>query len=195
MFEEVVTLAAGRLAGHYGLGPSDVLVLAPMHRGPLGVDALNDALRARLNPDGERVPGTALRVGDRVIQTRNDHERELMNGELGTLVHHDSGEDTVTLATDDGRRLRIGTDELGTLRLAYAISVHKSQGSQAPAVVVPVFTGHTVMLTRNLLYTAVTRAEQACVLVAQRQALGTALARRDTRRRYTRLARLVADAD
>jgi exodeoxyribonuclease V alpha subunit len=193
MFEEVVTLATGRLAGHYGLGPDEVLVLTPMHRGPLGVDALNEALRARLNPGGEHVPGTPFRIGDRVIQTRNDHERELMNGELGTLVHLDSEDDVVVLATDDGRRLRLGTDELGTLRLAYAISVHKAQGSQAPAVVVPVFSGHTVMLTRNLLYTAVTRAEQACVIVAQRAALGTALSRRDTRRRHTRLARLVTD--
>ena len=128
-----------------------------------------------------------------MIQTRNDHERDLMNGELGSLLHYDEPEDSVTLATDDGRRLAMGTDELGTLRLAYAISVHKAQGSQAPAVVVPVFRGHQMMLTRNLLYTAVTRAERACVLVAQPEALGTALRRRDTRRRHTRLARLVAD--
>ncbi len=195
MFDEVVSLAGGRLAEHYGLGAADVLVLAPMHRGPLGVDALNDALRGRLNPSGEPVPGTPLRVGDRVIQTRNDHERELMNGELGLLAHYDAADDRVTLATDDGRRLGLGSDELSTLRLAYAISVHKAQGSQAPAVVVPLFRGHHIMLTRNLLYTAVTRAERACVLVAQPPALWTALTRRDTRTRHTRLARLVASGE
>ncbi len=196
MFEETVSLATERLPSHYGLtAGSDVLVLAPMHRGPLGVDALNTALRERLNPSGAPVPGTPLRVGDRVIQTRNDHERDLMNGELSTLVHHDEGSDRVTLATDDGRRLGLGTDELGTLRLAYAISVHKAQGSQAPAVVVPVFGGHRMMLTRNLIYTAITRAERVCVLVAQPDALAGALGRRDTRRRHTRLARLVAEAD
>jgi len=194
MFDEVVSLASERLPGHYALDPArDVLVLAPMHRGPLGVDALNTELRARRNPDGAPIPGTALRIGDRVIQTRNDHERELMNGELGLLAHHDVARETVTFAGDDGRRLALGVDELGTLRLAYAISVHKSQGSQAPAVVVPVFGGHQIMLTRNLLYTAVTRAEQVCVVVAQPAALRTALHRRDAGRRCTRLARLVRE--
>ncbi len=194
MFEEVVSLASERLPAHYGLDPArDVLVLAPMHRGPLGVDALNAELRRRRNPDGAAIPGTPLRVGDRVIQTRNDHERELMNGELGVIAHHDAARETVAFAGDDGRRLALGVDELGTLRLAHAISVHKSQGSQAPAVVVPVFRGHHVMLTRNLLYTAVTRAEQVCVVVAQPGALQTALRRRDAGRRCTRLARLVSD--
>ncbi len=186
-------LAAERLPSHYDLDPSrDVLVLAPMHRGPLGVDALNTELRARRNPDGAAIPGTALRVGDRVIQTRNDHERELMNGELGVIAHHDLAAESVTFAGDDGRRIAIGVDELGTLRLAYAISVHKAQGSQAPAVVVPVFRGHQIMLTRNLLYTAVTRAERVCVMVRSPGALETALHRRDAGRRHTRLARLVA---
>lgn len=195
MLEEIVTLAADRLPSHYDLDPSsDLLVLSPMHKGPVGVDALNTALRHRLNSGGAPIPGTTLRVGDRVIQTRNDHERELMNGELGVLAHHDAQRDRVSLACDDGRRMALGTDELGTLRLAHAISVHKSQGSQAPAVVVPVFRGHHVMLTRNLLYTAVTRAERVCVLVAQPGALSTALANRDTRRRHTRLARLVREA-
>ncbi len=195
MFSQVAALAAERLPAHYDLDPvADVLVLSPMHRGPLGVEALNTELRARLNPDGTPIPGTVLRVGDRVIQTRNDHERELMNGELGVLAHHDAERETVTFAGDDGRRLALGLDELGTLRLAHAISVHKAQGSQAPAVIVPVFRGHHVMLTRNLLYTAVTRAERVCVLVAQPAALATALRTRDTRRRHTRLARLLADA-
>ncbi|MCU0312483.1 MAG: AAA family ATPase [Solirubrobacteraceae bacterium] len=194
MFDEIVGLATERLPRHYDLEPpADVLVLAPMHKGPLGVDALNAALRARLNPDGAAIPGTPFRVGDRVIQTRNDHERDLMNGELGVLVHHDRERDRVSFAGDDGRRLGLGTDELGTLRLAYAISVHKAQGSQAPAVIVPVFRGHHVMLTRNLLYTAVTRAERVCVLVTQPGALETALRAKETRARCTRLARLVRE--
>ena len=129
-----------------------------------------------------------------MIQTRNDHERELMNGELGTLEHLDEDEARVTLATDDGRSLGLDADELGTLRAAYAISVHKAQGSQAPAVVVPLFRGHAAMLTRNLVYTAITRAERVCVLVAQPGALAGALVRRDTRRRHTRLARLVRES-
>jgi exodeoxyribonuclease V alpha subunit len=195
LFAQVVSLAAERLPLHYELDAGrDVLVLSPMHRGPLGVDALNTELRARLNPSGEPIPGTPLRVGDRVIQTRNDHERELMNGELGVLVAHDPGEHRVTFSGDDGRTLRMGTGELGTLRLAHAISIHKSQGSQAPAVVVPVFRGHQIMLTRNLLYTAITRAERVCVLVAQPGALPSALRHRETRRRHTRLAALLREA-
>lgn len=194
IFSEVVSLASERLPSHYALDPTrDVLVLAPMHRGPLGVDALNAELRARRNPHGQQVPGSSLRVGDRVIQTRNDHERELMNGELGVIAHHDADRETVVFAADDGRRISLGVDELGTIRLAYAITVHKSQGSQAPAVVVPVFRGHHVMLTRNLLYTAVTRAERVCVLVTQPGALQSALRRPDAGRRWTRLARLVGE--
>jgi exodeoxyribonuclease V alpha subunit len=194
IFAQVTGLAVERLPAHYDLDPSrDVLVLSPMHRGPLGVEALNTELRGRLNDGGAAIPGTALRVGDRVIQTRNDHERELMNGELGVLAHHDAERETVTFAGDDGRTLALGTDELGTLRLAHAISVHKAQGSQAPAVVVPLFRGHALLLSRNLLYTAITRAERVCVVVGQRAALAAALRRRETRLRHTRLTRLVAE--
>ncbi|CAB4924041.1 unannotated protein [freshwater metagenome] len=194
MFDEVVSLASGRLADHYDLDPgADVLVLSPMRKGPLGVDALNDALRARRNALGTAVPGTTLRLGDRVIQTRNDHERELMNGEMGVITHLDPARDEVLFAADDGRRITLDLDELGTIRPAYAITVHKAQGSQAPAVVVPVFSGHRHMLTRNLLYTAMTRAERVCVVVAQASALDGAVARRDAVRRWTRLERLVAD--
>ena len=194
MFSEVVSLASARLADHYGLDPRlEVQVLAPMHRGPVGIDALNDELRGRLNPDGASVPGTPLRVGDRVIQTRNDHEHELMNGEVGLIVHHDAERERMLLATDDSRTLALPLAAAETLRLAYAISIHKSQGSQAPAVVVPLARAHSVMLTRNLLYTAVTRAERVCVVVGEPAALGLALSRRDARRRHTRLAQLVAE--
>ena len=191
--EEVVALASGRLAGHLGVDArSGVLVLAPMHRGPAGIDVLNDRLRALLNPDGAGIGGTGLRVGDRVIQTVNDHEHELMNGELGVLEHHDRDRDRVLLACDDGRRLTLPARVLGTLRLAHAISIHKAQGSQAPGIVVVLHRGHSVMLTRNLLYTAVTRAERACVVVGEPAALQAALGRRDSHARHTRLRELIA---
>ncbi|MCW2968695.1 MAG: ATP-dependent RecD-like helicase [Solirubrobacteraceae bacterium] len=192
LFAEAVSLAAERLPAHYGLDPAgEIQVLSPMHRGPAGIEALNTELRARLNPDGEPIAGTSLRVGDRVVQTVNDHERELMNGETGVLVDFDRDRSRATLATDDGRRLTLPVDALGTIRLAYCMSVHKAQGSAAPAVVVVLDAGHHVMLTRNLLYTAVTRAERVCVLVCQPRALDVALGSIQGRARFTRLAELV----
>lgn len=194
IFDEVCELAARRLPAHYELDPAaDVQVLAPMHRGPLGIDALNAELRARLNPDGEPIAGSALRVGDKVMQTRNSYEHDLFNGERGVLVHHDAERARVIFAGDDGRRLSLPEDALDTLRLAYAASVHKAQGSQARAIVVPLFRGHHIMLTRNLVYTAVTRAQDVCVVVGERAALAIAVGRADARRRHTRLRELVAE--
>jgi exodeoxyribonuclease V alpha subunit len=191
--DEVVALAAQRLPAHYDLDPrAEVLVVSPMHRGPAGIDALNAELRGRLNADGAAVPGTPLRVLDRVIQTKNNHERELMNGEMGVLEHHDAERDRVLLACDDGRRLMLGVGELDTMRLAHAVSIHKAQGSQAPAVVVVLHRGHHLMLTRNLVYTAITRAERVCVVVGERAALHVALGRRDAHARYTRLKEYLA---
>ena len=193
LFDEAVSLAAQRLPGHYDLDPvADVQVLSPMHRGPAGIDALNDALRARLNPDGNPIPGTALRVGDRVVQTVNDHERELMNGETGVLLDFDRDRERAHLATDDERRIALPVDALSTIRPAYAMSVHKSQGSSAPAIVVVLDAAHRVMLTRNLLYTAVTRSERVCVLVTRPEALAIALRSAEGRARHTRLAEMVA---
>jgi exodeoxyribonuclease V alpha subunit len=193
IFDEVCELASERLAAHYGLdSAADVQVLAPMHKGPLGIDALNAELRARLNPDGAAIAGTPLRVGDKVMQTRNSYEHDLFNGERGVLVHHDAEHDRVMFAGDDGRRLTLPVDALDTLRLAYAASVHKAQGSQARAIVVPIFRGHHIMLTRNLVYTAVTRAQDVCVVVGERAALAMAVRRADARRRHTRLRELVA---
>jgi exodeoxyribonuclease V alpha subunit len=190
--DEVISLASERLPAHYDLDArAEVLVVAPMHRGPAGIDALNDALRARLNADGTTIPGTPLRVLDRVIQSKNNHERELMNGEMGVFEYHDSERDRVLLACDDGRRLTLSVAELDTMRLAHAVSIHKAQGSQAPAVVVVLHRGHQLMLTRNLVYTAITRAERVCVVVGEPAALHAALGRRDAHARHTRLSELV----
>jgi exodeoxyribonuclease V alpha subunit len=190
--DEVVSLATTRLPGHYGLDPrAEVLVVAPMHRGPAGIDALNDELRALLNGDGKPIPGTPFRVQDRLLQTKNNHERELMNGEMGVVEHHDPGRDRVLFACDDGRRLALPVAELDTMRLGHAVSVHKAQGSQAPAVVVVLHRGHNLMLTRNLVYTAITRAERVCVVVGEPAALQAALGRRDAHARHTRLSELV----
>jgi len=195
IFDEVCELAAARLPAHYDLdAAADVQVLAPMHKGPLGIDALNAELRARLNPDGAAIGGTALRVGDKVMQTRNSYEHDLFNGERGVLLHHDPERDRVLFAGEDGRRVSLPVDALDTLKLAYAATVHKAQGSQARAIVVPVYRGHQIMLTRNLVYTAVTRAQDVCVVVGERAALALAVRRADARLRYTRLRELAGGA-
>jgi exodeoxyribonuclease V alpha subunit len=162
-----------------------------MHRGVVGIEALNTELRARLNPDGEPIAGTTFRVGDKVVETVNNHERELMNGQTGVLVHHDAERERVLLATDDGRRISLEVDETRSMRLAYALSVHKAQGGQWPVVVVALDRAHQVMLTRELAYTALTRGERCVVLVQHPAALAVALARR-AGVRHTRLAELVS---
>jgi exodeoxyribonuclease V alpha subunit len=193
VFAEAISLATRRLPKHYNLDPvSDLQVLVPMHKGPAGIDAFNETLRAELNPDGRAVKGTPFRLGDRIMQTRNNHERSFYNGEIGVIVANDPGRGTITLVGDDGRRLTLDNNETGTLRLAYACSVHKMQGSQAPAIVIALARGHAPMLTRNLVYTAVTRSQTVCVVVAERGALPTALSRVDASRRNTRLVELVS---
>jgi exodeoxyribonuclease V alpha subunit len=133
-----------------------------------------------------------LRLGDRVIQTRNDHEHNFMNGEVALIAHCDREQERVTLAGDDGREFMLPLAALESVEPAYAISIHKSQGSQAPAIILALARSQRIMLTRNLLYTAVTRAERVCVVVAQPGAIEIALRRRDARRRYTRLAEIVS---
>jgi exodeoxyribonuclease V alpha subunit len=192
VFDEVVSLAAERLPRHYDLDPvADLQVLAPMYKGMVGIDALNAELRGRLNPDGGAIAGTAFRLHDKVLQTKNSHEHQVMNGETGVLVHHDRERDRVLLATDDGRRVSLPTKELTTFKLGFASSVHKAQGSQWRAVVVALARGHHLMLTRNLVYTGITRASELLVLVAEPGAVITAARRVEARARHTRLAELV----
>lgn len=191
--DTVVDLATGRLAGHYGVDPiREVQVLSPVYRGPLGIDALNDRLRAALNPDGAELLDGDLRAGDKLIQTRNDYETGLMNGQIAIAIESDEDDERLIVEADDGRRLEIPPAAVRWLRPAYAISVHRSQGCEMPVVVIPVHAAYGGMLSRNLLYTAITRAKQACVLVGQREAVARAARRADAFRRHTRLAGLLA---
>jgi len=190
--DEIVALATERLPRHFGVDPiRAVQVLAPIYRGAVGVDALNERLRAKLNPDGARCLDGPLRVGDKLIQTRNDYSTGLMNGQIVIALGEDDDGEELRVETDAGERLGVPAQRTQSLRLAYAISVHKSQGCEMPIVIVPVHTSHTVLLSRNLLYTGVTRARQACVLVGQRQAVTLALRRADAFRRNTRLRDLL----
>jgi exodeoxyribonuclease V alpha subunit len=193
IFEDVCDIAVRRLPAAYGLDPArEILVLSPMHKGPLGIEALNAELRRRLNADGAPIAGLPFRVGDRFVQRRNDHEHQLMNGETGVVVAGDDEEERVTLHCDDGRVLRIPYNSCATLELGYCLSIHRAQGSQNRAVVMVLSAAHAVMLTRNLLYTGLTRAQELAVMVGERRALAIGLRRTDAARRHTRLAQLVA---
>ncbi|HEU4534823.1 MAG TPA: AAA family ATPase, partial [Polyangiaceae bacterium] len=170
----------------FGLDPRrDVQVLTPTNKGPAGVLALNDELQRALNPEGPalRRGARVLRVGDKVMQTRNDYERDVYNGDLGFVASVDPSGPRLVARVDD-RPVAYAEDRLEDLALAYAVSVHKSQGSEYPAVVIPWLRQHYALLSRNLLYTAVTRGKRLVVLVADPDALALALAegRQDERR-------------
>jgi exodeoxyribonuclease V alpha subunit len=187
--ETVVEVVAERAPNRFGVDPiRDVQVLAPMYRGAVGIDALNERLQARLNPDGKRALGDRFRIGDRLIQTRNSHELGLMNGSIVFLRADDPGEEEILVDTDEGEPLRIPYGETATLRLAYAISVHKAQGCEVPVVVAVCHRSHSRMLTRPLLYTAITRARSSCVLIGDPGALGMAVGRDDSGGRHSGLA-------
>jgi exodeoxyribonuclease V alpha subunit len=187
--ETVVEVVAERAPSRFGIDPiRDVQVLAPMYRGAVGIDALNERLRDRLNPRGRRAVGDRFRIGDRLIQTRNSHELGLMNGSIVFLRADDPDEEEIVVETDEGESLTIPYGETATLRLAYAISVHKAQGCEVPVVVGLCHRSHTRMLSRPLLYTAITRARASCVLVGDRTALAAAIRRDDAGARHSGLA-------
>jgi exodeoxyribonuclease V alpha subunit len=187
--ETVVEVVAERAPKRFDVDPiRDVQVLAPMYRGPVGIDALNERLQARLNPDGKRALSDRFRIGDRLIQTRNSHELGLMNGSIVFLRRDEPDEEAIVVDTDDGGSLVIPYGETATLRLAYAISVHKAQGCEVPVVVGVCHRSHSRMLTRPLLYTAITRARNSCVLVGDPAALEMAVRRDDGGGRHSGLA-------
>ncbi len=192
--ETVVEVVAERAAGSFGVDPvRDVQVLAPMYKGAVGIDALNERLQARLNPDGGAAVSERFRIGDRLIQTRNSHELGLMNGSIVFLRADDPEGESIVVDTDEGGTLVIPYGETATLRLAYAISVHKAQGCEVPVVVGVCHRSHSRMLTRPLLYTAITRARITCVLIGDRAALETAVRRDDSGERHSALATRLSD--
>jgi exodeoxyribonuclease V alpha subunit len=191
--ETLVHLVAERIPAKFGFDPlADVQVLTPMNRGLLGTASLNERLRERLNPAREGAAeavrgGRLFRVGDKVMQVRNDYELEVFNGDLGRVVGIDADEQRLVVDFD-GRGVAYDFSILDELVPAFACSIHKSQGSEYPCVVVPLHSQHYVMLERNLLYTALTRARKLVVIVGEPRALGVAVGNRRTRERYTRLA-------
>ena len=176
-----------------GIDPvRDVQVLCPATRGEIGTRNLNTLLQQALNPreqgKGELVRGgSVLRVGDRVIQQANDYQREVFNGDLGTILNIDLEEQEVVVQFAE-REVSYDYADLGEVALAWAVTVHKSQGSEYPVVIFPLFMQHYILLSRNLLYTGLTRAEKLAILVGPTKAIGLAVNRVMDRQRYTQLS-------
>jgi len=187
---KLLAIVQERIPKRFGLDPiRDIQVLCPMNRGGLGARSLNIELQKALNPPSEiRIErfGWTFCLGDKVMQIENDYDKEVYNGDIGYVddVDPDAGELT---AHFDGRAVTYGFGELDTLVPAYAVTIHKSQGSEYPAVLIPVLTQHYTMLQRNLLYTGVTRGKQLVVLVGQKKAVAIAVRNVAGRRRWSKL--------
>jgi exodeoxyribonuclease V alpha subunit len=188
----ILQIVTERIPQKFGFDPvHDVQVLAPMYRGPAGVTVLNDRLQEKLNPPANSKPerrlfGTVFRLGDKVMQTQNNYDKDVYNGDIGFILSIDPVEQYLKVSFD-GRSVTFDWSEADQLALAYVISVHKAQGSEFPAVVMPIVTQHYTMLQRNLLYTAITRARKLCVLSGSRRAISMAVRNNKVAQRFTAL--------
>lgn len=187
----IVTLVKERIPSRFGFNPkTDIQVLSPMNRTLLGARNLNQVLQEALNPSdgGPEVQrfGWTYRIGDRVIQTENDYDKDVVNGDLGVVDTINRIEQNMVV-NFEGRQVEYDFADLDELSLAYVLSIHKSQGSEFPCVVIPLHTQHYMMLQRNLLYTGVTRGKKLVILVGTKKALGMAVRRHETAKRYTAL--------
>jgi exodeoxyribonuclease V alpha subunit len=186
--ETVVDLVCNRLPKRYGLDArTDIQVLTPMHRGEAGTQSINKLLQQRLAPGGASIQRGEITftLGDRVMQVRNNYDVGVFNGDIGFVT--DISEDDVVRVDFGGTVAAYQARDLDELTHAYCISIHKSQGCEFPAVVIPLLTQHYVMLKRNLVYTALTRARKLCVFVGSARAFGMAVGNNDSMQRYSRL--------
>ena len=187
--EIVKELVSIRIPKRFGFDPvEDIQVLTPMNRGLIGAENLNTELRNILNPTGVQIRGDKFRVGDRVIQIRNNYEKEVFNGDIGNIVSFDPEWNEVTVGFD-GKPIVYHVSELDEMNLAYAVTIHKSQGSEYKVVVIPLATQHYILLKKNLLYTALTRGKNLVVLVSSAKALKLALEEKNMERRLTNLTK------
>jgi exodeoxyribonuclease V alpha subunit len=197
-------MVAERIPRKFGLDPiDDIQVMAPLHAGTLGVAALNELLQRELNPAergraelprGSRV----FRTGDKVMQIRNNYDKDVFNGDVGKIIQVEAAEQRLIVSFGNGPaavEIEYEAADLDELVLAYAVSVHKAQGSEFPCIVMPLVTRHFIMLQRHLLYTAITRARNVCVLVGSERALAIAAATDRREHRNTRLGARVAGHD
>jgi exodeoxyribonuclease V alpha subunit len=193
---KIIDLITKRLPAAYGYSPTEIQAIAPMKDGIVGVNALNTALQDAINPNGEEVKWggfTKFKKNDKVMQTKNNYTKDVFNGEYGIITSVDNEERLLTVSYKN-RDITYEYTELDELMLAYAITVHKSQGSEYPVVVMPITRSHYTMLKRNLVYTGITRAKKLCVLVGDGSMLGQAARTQDTVKRKTYLNNFIKES-
>jgi exodeoxyribonuclease V alpha subunit len=196
VLKDIVGLVTQRLPKKYGFDPlRDIQVLAPMKKGVMGIENLNSVLQKALNAKDNPLirSGNAFLEGDKVMQIRNDYKKEVFNGDIGTISKINLIDQEIIVQVDD-RDIVYEFADLDELVLAYAVSVHKYQGSECPCIVMPVHTSHFKLLHRNLLYTGVTRGKKLVVLVGTRKALSIAVRNDEVKRRYTGLLSAVVES-
>ena len=194
VLKTILNLTTDRIPRRFGFDPvNDIQILTPMHKGTVGAGNLNVELQKFLNPSEEElVRGTrTFKVSDKVMQIRNNYDKEVFNGDIGRIIKLDQ-ENQELLISFDGRDIPFEFSELDEIVLAYAVSVHKSQGSEYPAVIIPILTQHYVLLQRNLIYTAITRGRKLVVVVGMKRALAIGIKNDKTRKRYTYLKHRLA---
>ena len=191
VMELIIALVKERIPRRFGFDPlDDIQVLTPMHRGVVGGTNLNTELQKALNPGDEGVTrmGRLFKLGDKVMQITNNYDKEVYNGDIGRILAIDAEAQEIIVSIDN-REIPYGYSELDELVHAYAVSIHKSQGSEYPAVVIPILTQHYILLQRNLLYTGVTRGKKLVVIVGTKKAIAIAVRNNKTRKRYTLLSK------
>jgi len=192
---QIVEMVASRIPDTFGYDPiRDIQVLTPMHKGIVGTIALNQALQQALNPQSPGIEafGTTFRIRDKVMHLRNNHQKEVYNGDIGIVEDFDKRHQKILVRYDD-RPVPYEKEEIQELTPAYAITVHKSQGSEYPAVILPLMSIHYPMLQRNLLYTALTRGKRLVVLIGTQQAIRTAVENNRASNRLSTLKAMLAD--
>jgi exodeoxyribonuclease V alpha subunit len=194
----ILELVSERIPKAWKLDPRrDIQVLCPMNRGSLGTIQMNRVLQERMNPKQVAAPsvekfGWEFRIGDKVIQTRNNYDKDVFNGDIGEILGIDDLDREVRISFD-GREVKYDFNELDEVSLAYAITIHKSQGSEFPVIVIPVGMQQFLLLQKNLLYTGVTRGRRLVVIVGQKKALQTAVRNTSAARRHTGLEKRLSD--
>lgn len=190
--EKIVKLVISRLPKYYQVNPLDIQVLSPMRKGNVGTEELNNRIQDTLNPEGDCVAylGTTYRVKDKVMQIKNNYDKGVFNGDIGFITKVDK-EDRKMTVEFDCKTVEYEDSDLDELTLAYACTIHKSQGSEFPVVVMPVTMGHYIMLQRNLIYTGITRSKKICVMIGEKKALSYAVRNNTVRHRNTNLKEII----